>query len=292
MSATSISSVDRIGLALFFGVSLHALIILGISFAPPLPKEPEKTPKVDLIIVENLRQPQENDNPDFLAQVSQQGSGNVEEKVKPKSQQSLPTQQASAEAASETQTAAPEPPPKPKAREVLTQTESRTNVDTQKPAPPKPKQRKKTLNDLLASKDREIARVTAELNQKTQAYAKRPRRKSISASTQEYKYASYLEAWRKKVERIGNINYPDSARRNQLSGNLVLHVAVRADGTIERVQLLHSSGHKTLDDAAIRIVRLSAPFAPFPNEIRKEVDILDITRTWRFTNRNTVSTSN
>ena len=83
-------------------------------------------------------------------------------------------------------------------------------------------------------------------------------------------------------EVITNLNYPDQAKRDQLYGNLVLHVAVKADGSVERIRVLHSSGHKILDDAAIRIVRMSAPFSPFPAEIRKETDILDITRTWQF----------
>ncbi|MEW8292588.1 MAG: energy transducer TonB, partial [Candidatus Thiodiazotropha endolucinida] len=95
-------------------------------------------------------------------------------------------------------------------------------------------------------------------------------------------YAAYLDAWRRKVERIGNLNYPDQAKRSRLYGNLVLHVAVKADGSVEQIKVLHSSGHKILDDAAVRIVRLAAPFSPFPNEIRKETDILDITRTWQF----------
>ena len=109
-----------------------------------------------------------------------------------------------------------------------------------------------------------------------------PKRKSINASTKEYKYAAYLDAWRRKVERIGNLNYPDQAKRSKLYGNLVLHVAVKADGSVEHVKVLHSSGHQILDDAAVRIVRLAAPYSPFPNEIRKETDILDITRTWQF----------
>jgi protein TonB len=139
-----------------------------------------------------------------------------------------------------------------------------------------------SASQLLTSKDLEIARLTAELERKTQAYAKMPKRKAISASTKEYKYAAYLDAWRRKVERIGNLNYPDQAKRDSLYGNLVLHVAVRADGSVERIRVLHSSGHKILDDAAVRIVRMSAPFSPFPDEIRKETDILDITRTWQF----------
>ena len=93
------------------------------------------------------------------------------------------------------------------------------------------------------------------------------------------------------MERIGNLNYPEAAKRQKLYGALILHVAVRADGSIEQIRLLRSSGHKALDDAAIRIVRLAAPFAPFPPGIRKKVDVLDITRTWQFRNGNQLFSS-
>jgi protein TonB len=138
----------------------------------------------------------------------------------------------------------------------------------------------------MASTNQEISRLTAELHRKTEAYAKRPRHKHISARTKEYKYASYLDAWRRKVERVGNLNYPDEARRQRLHGSLILHVALRPNGTIINVWVRRSSGHKLLDDAAVRIVKLAAPYAPFPAEIRKETDVLDITRTWQFLSSN------
>jgi protein TonB len=124
--------------------------------------------------------------------------------------------------------------------------------------------------------------LSAELDRKLEARSQRPRRKFISASTREYKYASYMEAWRAKVERVGNLNYPDDARKNNISGSLILDVALNADGSVNQITVRRSSGSKVLDDAAIHIVELSSPFAPFPNQIRKETDILHITRTWQF----------
>jgi protein TonB len=91
-----------------------------------------------------------------------------------------------------------------------------------------------------------------------------------------------MEAWRAKVERVGNLNYPDDARKRQLSGSLILDVALNPDGSVNQITVRQSSGHKILDDAADRIVRLAAPFAPFPDDIRAETDILHITRTWQF----------
>ncbi len=127
-----------------------------------------------------------------------------------------------------------------------------------------------------------LASMSAELEDKMESRAMRPRSKYISASTQEYRYAAYMEAWRAKVERIGNINYPDEARQRGLSGALLLDVAIRPDGSVIEVVVRRSSGHKVLDDAAVRIVELAGPYAQFPPDIAKEVDVLHVTRTWRF----------
>jgi protein TonB len=91
-----------------------------------------------------------------------------------------------------------------------------------------------------------------------------------------------MEAWRAKVERVGNLNYPEAARKQNLSGSLILDVALNADGSINQITIRRSSGQKVLDDAAIRIVELASPFAPFPEQVREETDILHITRTWQF----------
>jgi protein TonB len=109
-----------------------------------------------------------------------------------------------------------------------------------------------------------------------------PRQRYISASTKEYAPASYMEAWRRKVERIGTINYPEEAKRRDLSGDLMLDVALRPNGSVLKIKVVRSSGHKVLDDAAKRIVYLAAPFGAFPEEIKKDTDILHILRTWNF----------
>ena len=127
-----------------------------------------------------------------------------------------------------------------------------------------------------------MASLHAELEQRLDMKAQRPRLKFVSATTQEYRYAAYMEAWRAKVERIGNLNYPDEARQKKLSGALLLDVALRPDGSVLEVIVRRSSGHKVLDDAAVRIVELAGPYAEFPDEIRHDVDILHITRTWKF----------
>ena len=141
----------------------------------------------------------------------------------------------------------------------------------------------------LMSRSLKMASLSAEIDRRLEAKAKRPRRDFISASTKEFKYASYMETWRAKVERLGNLNYPDEARRNKLSGILRMTVALNADGTINEIVIDKSSGHQVLDDAAVHIVRLASPFASFPPNIRKDVDILHITRTWKFLHNSTFS---
>jgi len=127
-----------------------------------------------------------------------------------------------------------------------------------------------------------INNLTQSLIRKIDAYAKRPRRRAISTNTTEDNYAKYLENWRHRVETIGNQNYPEIARRLKLHGDLILQVTLQANGNVQQMRIVHSSGNSVLDNAALHIVQLAAPFTPFPESIKKETDILDITRTWQF----------
>jgi TonB family protein len=144
---------------------------------------------------------------------------------------------------------------------------------------------KQLINRALA-----MASATSEIQSELQSNEPKIRHKYISVNTKDYKYAAYMEAWRAKVERIGNINYPNKAREKELSGNLSLDVSLRQDGTVKEINIRRSSGHDVLDEAAIEIVKLAAPFAPFPTAIKKEVDILHVTRTWKFVNDENFST--
>lgn len=142
----------------------------------------------------------------------------------------------------------------------------------------------------LVQRSLDIARLKAQIAKDHDAYQKRPKRKFIGARTKEYRFARYVEDWRLKVERIGNLNYPEEARKGKLYGSLQLTVGIRADGSLESIGINRSSGEKILDEAAIRIVRLSGQngFAPFPPEIRHDTDILHITRTWVFARSDTL----
>lgn len=142
--------------------------------------------------------------------------------------------------------------------------------------------------DVLASAS-EISASDAALSNQISNFEKQPRRKYIGARTKEYKYALYAEAWRQKVETLGNMNYPEEAREKKFSGQLRMTVSLRPDGRIDNIEINQSSGFKILDEAAKKIVELGAPYATFPEDIRKEVDILSITRTWTFTKDDTLS---
>jgi len=289
---------DLLGYTLLLAAALHGFLLLGIGFVPK-PRPPEETPRKTLRVVVGHPQPQIEEESATKTDDTAKTPVAAEPPPRQIVQEPTPAPQPKPEAPAE-----PPPPPKAAPQEPPTQVSMAQikpkPVEQPKPKPqkkaeakPKPKSKAKpksnkrvTAAQLLASRNEEISRLSQQLERKSAAYANRPRRKAISASTTEYKYAAYLDAWRRKVERIGNLNYPDEARRKKLYGNLVLHVAVRADGSIAKIRVLHSSGEKVLDQAAVRIVRMSAPFAPFPKNIRKEADILDITRTWRFLSSN------
>jgi protein TonB len=126
-----------------------------------------------------------------------------------------------------------------------------------------------------------MARLAAEIHLRSERYAKRPKRKFVSASTQEYAWAGYLAEWVKRVERVGNLNYPDEARRRRLSGQVVISVAIRRNGTVERAEIVQSSGVPLLDASALRIARLAEPYPALPRT-DEDPDILHVTRTWLF----------
>lgn len=135
----------------------------------------------------------------------------------------------------------------------------------------------------LYERSREFARLRAEIQQLKQAYERTPHHTYVTGiNAKEYRFASYIEAWRDKVEKFGSLNYPEEAIRRNINGDLLLDVGIKPDGTIESMNVLRSSGHKVLDNAATQIVRMTAPFPPLTQEILKDTDILHISLVWRF----------
>jgi protein TonB len=135
---------------------------------------------------------------------------------------------------------------------------------------------------LLMQESMTMAKLQPGIQRDRESQSKLPRRKWISANTREYEFAAYMQAWVAKVERVGNLNYPEEVRRLKLTGDLVMTVGINVDGSIESIDIRRSSGTPQLDQAATRIVRLAGPYSPLPDNINASVDVLHITRTWVF----------
>lgn len=275
MAAISITPRDRLGFTLFLAASLHAAVILGVGFSAEDAAPPAPTIEVTLATHADQQAPEQAD---FIAQANQQGSGTEAEIRETTTTSESDFQQDRVNPVN------PEPvtPPQPQARakrDLLAaetaQEEQVTREDEVPVEDPAPRFQAVNYQQLAE----EIASLEARIAEEAQALAKRPRVKRLtSVSTKSAVEAAYLNAWRQKVERIGNANYPAGG----VYGDLRMLVVLRFDGALEEVRILESSGHKVLDDAALRIVRLAAPYQDFPVEMRKKYDRLEIIRTWQF----------
>ena len=281
LPSSTVRPADRLGFTLLIAAVLHVALILGVSFTLPGPSLLSKSLEITLATFKSEEKPKEAD---FLAQDNQQGSGTLEHKAAPKTTEQALFQD------TEVKKVTP-PAAQPKAsQEVAPKAALATRAPQPQKTPvkreerqPEPDTRQAPTFD-LSQLSSEIASLEAQLADERQAYAKRPKIHRLNAaSTMRDKGAWYKEEWRKKIERIGNLNYPDEARRKQIHGSLRLMVSINRDGTLYEVQLLESSGHQVLDQGAMRIVRLAAPFAPFSGDlIEDDIDRLEIIRTWRF----------
>lgn len=286
-SLFGLSDRDRLSLTVFGSALLHVVAILAFGFVTPkiLP-DLEQPPTLDIVLV-NSRTEQAPDDVQFLAQANQDGGGESEQSSRPSTP--LPLSQGSTgkpqPAEARMQTGEVNSPSVPNLNVVRTD-EATSSISDPVPSQSETLITEEQADDALLT---ERNQLTAELSQFWKEYQKRPKRKFLSARTREYKYAEYMERWRSKVEATGNVNYPDEARRQKLSGSLVLDVAINPDGSINAISLERSSGIRLLDRAAKKIVRLAEPFDPFPANISKEIDILHITRTWEFSQTNTLS---
>ncbi|MEQ8858318.1 MAG: TonB family protein [Pseudomonadales bacterium] len=276
MAAISITPRDRLSFTLFLALSLHAAVILGVGFSTDDSAPPSPTIEVTLA---HHADPEAPEEADFIAQANQLGSGTEAQAMETTASTEADFQ------TDEIQPVTPEPLPQTTAdarlqRELLsTVTRAEDQVTVEDELPIDEAAADSVTNVSYDDLAREIASLEARIAQDEQAKAKRPRVKRLtSVSTKSADEAAYLNAWRQKVERIGNANYPGG----RVSGDLRLLVVLRFDGALEEVRLLESSGHKVLDEAAMRIVRMAAPYQDFPVEMRKKYDRLEIIRTWQF----------
>ena len=280
---TSVDWDDRLTQAILISAILHVLVIFGMQFTQANPKLFENSsPPIDVVLV-NAMTKEKPLQADVLAQANLDGGGNVDEDRQAKSP--LPVAERDQVMSAEAEFNARVQALEQQTKALMQQIKSDYQTPAQKPAPvaePRPPSETPAPTDLTA-RSLEMARLQARIDQQREEYQKRPRRMFVGARAQEFTFAQYVEDWRIKVERVGNLNYPEAAKRNGLYGTLMLTVNIFDNGKIESIQIERSSGSKVLDAAAIKIVEMSAPFPPFPEAIRKKVDILGITRSWTFT---------
>ncbi|HTQ98645.1 MAG TPA: energy transducer TonB [Candidatus Acidoferrum sp.] len=272
---------ERLGFTLFMSLCVHAVLILGVGFTLKVAPKIVSSMEITLASYKSNEAP---DNPDFLAQANQKGSGTADRKLAPATPRNAPFVSNSVRNIERFMQERPTAPA-PDSKAIV----ARANGDNA--STPAPDPLKHDLSKLDSkSLGNEVASLQAQLDLQRQEYAKRPRKYTISsASTKESRDAAYLDSWRKRIEGIGNLNYPEEASRDGIYGTLRLMVSINPDGTVNDIRILRSSGERVLDEAAVRIVQLSAPFQPLPPAMRKDIDVLEIIRTWQFQRGNTFS---
>jgi protein TonB len=271
---------ERLTATLALSMIGFGVLILGVAFsqedAAPV------VPTLDVILTQTTTA-EAPKQADFIAQANNRGGGDKDEARRPRDSQTAQVPKPEPGVAPQPLTAqAPPPAPTPNQRLLATTGASARRIPLPEEVPTSEPTPLPTGQELM-QQSIEMARLAAEIERKQELYAKRPKRKFISASTQEYEYATYMRAWIEKVERVGNLNYPEQARRQGLGGRLIMTVSVGRNGEVKGVLINRSSGRKILDDAALRVVQLANPFPPLPHT-SEDVDILEITRTWDFKN--------
>jgi protein TonB len=268
---------------MIFSIMLHAFLLFGIALVMPDPRNVANYLQPLQVVLVNSKS---NSRPlisDALAQDNLDGGGNTAEERRAKSPlptirddlKFIPEQRAMRVTALEEES-----------KRMLTQQKS--DYSTAQPELKKQENKAASNGEDLVQRALEIVRLEAQIDKDHNTLQTWPKRKFIGARTQEYRFAQYIEDWRIKVERIGNMNYPQRARDLKIYGKLQLSVSINKDGSLVNVEVSKSSGHRLLDAAAIRIVRLAAPYSPLPPNITKDVDILTITRTWSFASSDTL----
>ena len=282
-----ITDSDRFGMTFFLAVIFHGIVILGITFSISPSADDDSSPALDIILVQT-KAPDETEKADYLAQISQKGGGNAEQKARPKELFSANTLSDDPGLSEQTNVRQIQKQKQNEQLALLRQTDSDYNI-TSEDNPLKADDDITIINNDV-TQDTQAAKLAPEISDKVQEQASIERTKYLNSSTKAFGPAKYMREWIDRVERIGNLNYPDQARRDKLSGTLILDVAINADGKLIKIDLRQSSGHQILDDAAKRIVKLAAPYSTFPKELRQETDIIHITRSWEFLNNNSLRT--
>jgi len=274
--SATLSNNDSLLIAIFIAVIVHIVLVLGMNFTTPQAERINKSIDITLVNTPAKKAPKKAD---FLAQEHQLGAGEQPKKPEPPAQK-LPSQGNSQ--AKQIKKSAPEEN-KPKVpQKIITQEKAEKKVVTASKTAAVNHQPENHPQLTAESLQQQIAQLGTEIRQ-SKPSAEQTKIKFIDAvSAHKYVAAQYMKDWESKVERTGNLNYPEAATKKNFSGTLTMDVGVNADGSIYSIRINRSSGNPALDEAAKKIVRMSAPFAPLPLELRKELDVLVITRVWKF----------
>ncbi len=285
----AMDELSRFQYAVAASFFLHAIVLFGVTIRPPdLSKLDNVAPALEVVLV-NARSTTRPQQADAYAQHNLDGGGNTDLDRQAKSP--LPVTRNDKQTTELTMAAQRLEQREMEAKKLLTQIQSQAKVETAVPKPDPQAEAQIAPNAAdIRSRSLEYIKLEAQIAKDHEAYQKRPRRTFLGGRTQEYRFSRYIEDWRIKIERVGTFNFPQAARDQKIYGSLRLTVSIRADGTVENVEINRSSGYKVLDDAAIRIVNLAAPYAAFSSDIAKDTDILGITKTWTFTSSDRLAT--
>jgi protein TonB len=255
--------------------------VLTIHFSPfDLSKLTDNGPPLEVALV-NARTTAKPTKADILAQAHLDGGGNTDADRRAKTPLPvLPMNDPDQQVAVATQKVESL---EQQTRELMTQLRSAPVVAVQQKPVDAPEQTALPTANELMQRTVEAMKLEAQIAKDMEAYQKRPKRRFVGARAEEYRFARYVEDWRLKIERVGNLNYPEAARQQKLYGSLLLTVSIKSDGSVENIVVNRGSGSRILDAAAVKIVEMSSPFPPFPQDIKRDTDILHITRTWSFT---------
>lgn len=275
----------RLWIAIGASLLLHGLL-LTLNFKFPDASRTMKDNALEIILV-NSKSARKPSEAQALAQNRLDGGGNVDENRRAKTP--LPPSERQQAGADLEQKQRRVQELEARQQQLMTEAKSKRTAAPQQQAEAQPEPTPTLSGRELASSALAMARLEAEIAKSVEEYNKRPRKKNIGVRADEYRFAQYVEDWRIKVERVGTLNYPEAAK-GKLYGSLVLSVSILADGSVQKIEINRSSGHKVLDDAARRIVQMASPYAAFPNDIRRDTDIIEITRTWTFTRSDALET--
>jgi protein TonB len=270
-------------LAVGASIVLHASVLF-LQFSVHGNRVRQAPPSLDVVLV-NSKSASRPFQADAMAQANLDGGGNTDEKLRAKTP--LPAMNRVEQGDSLVQARARQKQLEAEQQRLLSALKTKDGALPDARRNPADAAREQPSGADLAASALAIARLEAQIARRLEEYQQRPRKAFVGARAMEVRYAQYVEDWRIKVERIGTLNYPDAAR-GRIYGSLRLTVSIRADGTVDSMEIERSSGSRVLDDAARRIVKMGSPFGAFPPSM-KDLDILVITKTWSFSPGDRVS---